>query len=237
MEVDYSLGTLILIPAIAVVAPLLVRGLARWVAIPLVVFEIVLGLLLGPAVLGWIQPGPFAQAFSDFGLALLFFLAGSEIDFRAIRGRPIGRAAIGWIISLAAGVGLAVLFAPSLPAAAFMKFPVQPGMFLLFVFSQQSGQQGYPVGMRRSCNAGNAGKSGEDIPEGADIIISRTCFYFTRPPGNKRLAYPPFIEVSLYSPQPATAIKERRISATLHMRSVITGEYDKGIIVYPQPLQ
>jgi Kef-type K+ transport system membrane component KefB len=120
MEVDYSLGTLILIPAIAVVAPLLVRALGRWVAIPLVVFEIVLGLLLGPSLLGWIQPGPFAQAFSDFGLAFLFFLAGSEIDFRAIRGRPIGRAAIGWINSLAAGFGIAVVFAPSLGAAAFI---------------------------------------------------------------------------------------------------------------------
>ena len=120
METEYSLGTLILIPAIAVVAPLLVRGLRRWVAIPLVVFEILLGLLLGPAVLGWIQPGPFAQAFSDFGLAMLFFLAGSEIDFRAIRGRPIGRATIGWVISLAAGFGIAVLLAPSLSAAAFI---------------------------------------------------------------------------------------------------------------------
>ena len=120
MEVDYSLGTLVLIPTIAVIAPLLVRGLGRWVAIPLVVFEIVLGLLFGPAVLGWIQPGPFAQAFSDFGLAMLFFLAGSEIDFRAIRGRPIGRAAIGWIVSLAAGFGIAVLFAPNLGAAAFI---------------------------------------------------------------------------------------------------------------------
>ena len=120
MEVDYSLGTLVLIPAIAVVAPLLVRGLGRWVAVPLVVFEIVLGLILGPALLGWIQPGPFAQAFSDFGLAMLFFLAGSEIDFRAIRGRPIGRATIGWIVSLAAGFGIAVLLAPDLPAAAFI---------------------------------------------------------------------------------------------------------------------
>lgn len=120
MDVEYSLGTLVLIPTIAVVAPLLVRAIGRWIAVPLVVFEIVLGLLLGPALLGWIQPGPFAQAFADFGLAMLFFLAGSEIDFRAIRGRPISRAAIGWVVSLAAGFGIAVLLAPSLPAAAFI---------------------------------------------------------------------------------------------------------------------
>jgi Kef-type K+ transport system membrane component KefB len=118
--VDYSIGTLVLIPTIAVAAPLLVRVLARWVAIPLVVFEIVLGLLLGPAMLGWIEPDSLATFLSDFGLAMLFFLAGNEIDFRTIRGRPLSRAAIGWVISLAAGVGLAALFAPHLSAAAFV---------------------------------------------------------------------------------------------------------------------
>jgi Kef-type K+ transport system membrane component KefB len=119
-DVDYSIGTLVLIPTIAVAAPLLVRVLARWVAIPLVVFEIVLGLLLGPAVLGWIQPDSLVEFLSDFGLAMLFFLAGNEIDFRAIRGRPLSRAAIGWVISLAAGIGLAALFAPHLSAATFV---------------------------------------------------------------------------------------------------------------------
>ncbi|MFF2390407.1 cation:proton antiporter [Agromyces sp. NPDC058104] len=117
---EVSIGTMVLVPAIAVVAPLLVRGLGRWVAIPLVVFEIVLGLLLGPSVLGWIVPDDFMGLIAEFGLAMLFFLAGNEIDFRAIRGRPLNRAAIGWIISLAAGVGIAALFAPDLPAAAFI---------------------------------------------------------------------------------------------------------------------
>lgn len=117
---EVSIGTMVLVPAIAVLAPLLVRGLGRWVAIPLVVFEIVLGLLLGPAMLGWIVPDDFMGLIADFGLAMLFFLAGNEIDFRAIRGRPLSRAAIGWIISLAAGAGVAALFAPDLPAAAFI---------------------------------------------------------------------------------------------------------------------
>ncbi|MFF2270781.1 cation:proton antiporter [Agromyces sp. NPDC058136] len=117
---EVSIGTMVLVPAIAVVAPLLVRGFGRWVAIPLVVFEIVLGLLLGPAMLGWVEPDEFMTLLADFGLAMLFFLAGNEIDFRAIRGRPLSRAAIGWIISLAAGIGIAALFAADLPAAAFI---------------------------------------------------------------------------------------------------------------------
>jgi Kef-type K+ transport system membrane component KefB len=117
---DISIGTMVLFPAIAVAAPLLVRALGRWVAIPLVVFEIVLGLLLGPAMLGWIVPDDFTTLLADFGLAMLFFLAGNEIDFRTIRGRPINRAAIGWVMSLAAGIGIAALLAPDLPAAIFI---------------------------------------------------------------------------------------------------------------------
>jgi flagellin-like protein len=117
---DVSIGTLVLVPAIAVAAPLLVRGLARWVAIPLVVFEILLGLLLGPAVLGWIVPDDFVQFLSEFGLAMLFFLAGNEIDFAAIRGRPITRAAIGWIISLVAAFSIATTFAIHPSAAVFI---------------------------------------------------------------------------------------------------------------------
>lgn len=117
---DYSIGTLVLIPAIAVAAPLFVRALGRWVAIPLVVFEILLGIALGPALLGWIQPDDFAAFLSDFGLAMLFFLAGYEIDFRTTRGRPLTRAALGWLISLVAGIGVATLLAPDLPGAAFI---------------------------------------------------------------------------------------------------------------------
>ncbi|GAA1950937.1 cation:proton antiporter [Agromyces allii] len=117
---EISIGTMVLIPLVAVAAPLLVRAVGIWVAVPLVVFEIVLGILLGPAVLDWIEPDDFVKLLSDLGLAMLFFLAGNEIDFRTIRGRPLTRAAIGWIVSLAAGFGIAVLLAPDLPAAAFI---------------------------------------------------------------------------------------------------------------------
>jgi Kef-type K+ transport system membrane component KefB len=115
-----AIGTMVLFPAVAVAAPLLVRGLGRWVAIPLVVFEILLGLLLGPAVLGWMQPDDFTEVLSNFGLAMLFFLAGNEIDFRTIRGRPLSRAAIGWIMSLAAGIGIAAVLAPAISSAIFI---------------------------------------------------------------------------------------------------------------------
>lgn len=117
MTVDLS--TLVLVPAIAAIAPLATRAIGRWLAIPLVVFEIVLGLVLGPAVLDWVQEDAFIALFADFGLAMLFYLAGREIDFAAIRGAPILRAGIGWLVSLAIGVTLGLLIEPG-DGAAFV---------------------------------------------------------------------------------------------------------------------
>ena len=104
--------TLLLVPLLAVLAPLLARGLGRWVRIPVVVFELVLGILIGPAVLGWAAPAAFISTLADFGLAMLFFVAGTEIEFGAFRGRLGRRATAGWLISLAAGVAAGFLLAP-----------------------------------------------------------------------------------------------------------------------------
>ncbi|WP_019179760.1 cation:proton antiporter [Microbacterium yannicii] len=104
--------TLLVIPILAVLAPLMARGLGRWVRVPVVVFELVLGILVGPAVLGWAVPSAFVDTLSEFGLAMLFFVAGTEIEFGSFRGRLGRRAGIGWLISLAAGVAAGFLLAP-----------------------------------------------------------------------------------------------------------------------------
>lgn len=117
---EVSLGSLVLIPLIALAAPLLTRSLARWIAIPIVVFEIVLGILLGPQVLGWVESDDFITLVADFGLAFLFFLAGNEIDFTLLRGRPIRRAALGWMISLVLAIGASIIIASTLDAGAFI---------------------------------------------------------------------------------------------------------------------
>ncbi len=141
-------STMVLFPAIAVAAPLLVRAVGRWFAIPLVVFEIVLGLIVGPAILGWVVPTQFTALLADFGLAMLFFLAGNEIDFRAIRGRPLSRAAIGWIMSLAAGIGVAALLAPDLPAAAYIGIALtSTALGTIMPVLRDSGDLGTPFGV------------------------------------------------------------------------------------------
>jgi Kef-type K+ transport system membrane component KefB len=103
------LHSLLIILAIAVLAPLLCEWIPH-LRLPIVVVEICLGILVGPQVLGWAAAGPTIQVLSNFGLAFLFFLAGFEIDFPAIRGRPLVLATLGWlgslVVCLSVGLGL-----------------------------------------------------------------------------------------------------------------------------------
>ncbi|MDI3420922.1 cation:proton antiporter [Streptomyces luteolus] len=101
-------GTLVLIMAIAVLAPLLSYGLGRWVRIPLVIFEIVLGIVIGPDVLGWAHHDHAVDMLSDLGLSMLIFLAGYEIEFAAVRGDTLRRSVWAWLVSLVLGLGLAL---------------------------------------------------------------------------------------------------------------------------------
>ncbi|MEJ2856202.1 MULTISPECIES: cation:proton antiporter [unclassified Saccharothrix] len=107
---DTMMDTLVIVFAVVVVAPLVADRVARFVPIPSVVLEIVLGVLIGPQVLGWAQEGRLVTFVADLGLAMLMFLAGYEIEFSRIKGRPLKLAGIGWLCSLALGLafGLAV---------------------------------------------------------------------------------------------------------------------------------
>lgn len=108
---------LLVLAMAAVAAPLLVDRLERWIRLPSVVVEIMLGILIGPHLLGLVQPHLLFETIAQLGLAMLFFLAGYEIDFQAVRGRPITLASLGWVLSFAlaagglalAGAGAAVL--------------------------------------------------------------------------------------------------------------------------------
>lgn len=102
--------SIVIIAAAAVVAPLLAELLRRW-RIPSVLFELLLGIIIGPAVLGWVEVDEFIKGLSEFGLAILFFMAGYEIDFQRLKGAPLNRGSAGWIVSLALGLGLGVVLA------------------------------------------------------------------------------------------------------------------------------
>lgn len=52
---------------------------------PAVLGKLIVGIILGPAVLGWIQDGEFIHYFSEIGVLLLMFIAGLETDLDQLR--------------------------------------------------------------------------------------------------------------------------------------------------------
>ena len=68
-------GTLLLIGIVAVISPILAELTGR-LAIPDVVFELGLGVVIGPAVLGVAHPDSVILALEDMGLSYLMVLAG-----------------------------------------------------------------------------------------------------------------------------------------------------------------
>ena len=93
------------------------------IALPVVVAELLFGVVLGPRVLD-LQVSSTVLLFKNLGLGLLFFYAGYEIDPRRIAGRPLRLGLLGWGMSLAiafvavaalnsAGVAVSILYGAS----------------------------------------------------------------------------------------------------------------------------
>ena len=96
------------IAAAVALAPLLSELLRRW-RVPSVLFELLLGILIGPEVLHWAHLGTFVTGLSVLGLCFLFFMAGYEIDFAKLAGHPLHRGVVGWSVSLVLGLGVGVV--------------------------------------------------------------------------------------------------------------------------------
>jgi Kef-type K+ transport system membrane component KefB len=100
-ELDFS--GLVVVAAVAFAAPLLL-GLAPALRLPSVVLELVAGIVVGPAVFGWVELDEPIRVLSLVGLAFLLFLAGLEIDFDGLRGRRLRLTGLGFAISFAIAV-------------------------------------------------------------------------------------------------------------------------------------
>jgi len=103
-----SFANLMGVAAIAFAAPF-VLGLLPRIRVPAVIFEILAGILVGPAVLGWVRADLPVQILATLGLAFLLFLAGMEIDLERLRGGEARLAGLGFLASaflgLVAGYG------------------------------------------------------------------------------------------------------------------------------------
>jgi Kef-type K+ transport system membrane component KefB len=104
--VRIDLAALAAITGLAAAAPVLADLVPRPKP-PLVVVEIVLGIIFGPPALHLIHVTPLADLLSQFGLAFLFFLAGFELEPERVRGAPARLALTTWLVSLALAFSIA----------------------------------------------------------------------------------------------------------------------------------
>ena len=122
--IEVDTGSFFAIVVVAAIAAVTVAVIPRPFAPPVVVLELMLGILIGPQVLGLADTDKFIEFFSNLGLGMLFFFAGYEIDFERIKGRPLELGALGWLLSIvlaysiagalaAAGVVLSLLYTGS----------------------------------------------------------------------------------------------------------------------------
>ena len=145
---DVSFTDLALVMAVAFLTPL-VLGLLPSSPVPSVVVEVLLGIIVGPSVLGWVEADEVVRIVAVIGLAFLLFLAGLELDLRHLRGPVLRRGLYGFALSL----GLALLAGLVLDAAGLVDDPLlaatiltATSLGLVIGTLKETGQSATPTG-------------------------------------------------------------------------------------------
>jgi len=74
---------------------------AAWLSIPPVMGELLAGILLGPSILGWVEPADIIQTLAEIGLILLLFEVGLDTDIATLvnRGKSAAIVALGGFVT------------------------------------------------------------------------------------------------------------------------------------------
>jgi Kef-type K+ transport system membrane component KefB len=93
------------------------------IGLPAVFGELILGLVLGPSLLGWLSPNETLQLLADIGVILLMFMAGLETDTVAMKeaGKASMLTAVGGVVlPLVAGLLIGEAFGMEWHHALFL---------------------------------------------------------------------------------------------------------------------
>ena len=142
-----SLASVALVSLLAFLSPLIVRFIR--LPVPDIVVQILLGIIVGPQVLGWARIDGPVRVLSLIGLSFLLFLAGLELDFDRLRGRTLRTVAIAFVLSFA----LALALGGILGAAGLVRSPLLIAVILcatsvgiVIPILSDSGQVDTPLG-------------------------------------------------------------------------------------------
>ena len=89
--IDVDSSSFFFIVLVAALAAITIVVVPKGLAPPVVVLELMLGIVIGPEVLDLAHPSSFIEFFSNLGLGMLFYFAGYEIDFERIKGPSSSR--------------------------------------------------------------------------------------------------------------------------------------------------
>jgi Kef-type K+ transport system membrane component KefB len=90
---------------------------------PAIVGEILAGVLVGPSLLGLVEPGEVLELFAELGVVFLLFWVGLETRLSAMRavGRvAVGVGAAGVVLPFLGGIGLGVALGESAETSVFL---------------------------------------------------------------------------------------------------------------------
>jgi len=158
--------------AAAVLAPLLAE-IPVGFKVPVVVLEVVLGIVIGPHVLNLAHFEGFVALMFTIGMAMTLFMAGMELDFGEIKGRPLILAVGGWTVSVLLGVAVVGLLhvIPQVRAPQMVTLAIcTTGLGVMVPIFRDSGQLGTPFG-RLFIAAGTLGEVGPIVAMA--LLLSR----------------------------------------------------------------
>lgn len=118
---DY--GQIFLSLALVLVVAKIAAELCERVKIPAVIGEIVAGIIVGPSVLGWVEPSDALKILAEVGVIVLLAEVGLEMNLNELR--RVGRASM-----LVASIGVAVPMSSGILAGSLLGETLNASLFL-----------------------------------------------------------------------------------------------------------
>lgn len=109
--------------ALILVAVKIAGHLSKKIGQPAVFGELLVGVILGPSLLGWVQQSDMLRDLAEIGVILLMFLAGLETDVNEFKRTAYGStltAVGGVVLPLLAGFGIGLLFGYNYSTSIFL---------------------------------------------------------------------------------------------------------------------
>jgi Kef-type K+ transport system membrane component KefB len=97
--------------------------LCQCIGIPSVLGQLLVGVLIGPSILGWVHPDATVNVFANIGVIILMFIAGMETDVRQMRrvgGAALLSASLGVVVPFLAGTAFAYALGYSIAVSLFL---------------------------------------------------------------------------------------------------------------------